>query len=342
MKSVPLRRGRLSRGVLAQGAPSGGELPDLLTRLRRAAWRLLTAGPFYRHTLIGPAPADLTVRLNERWPGDAARGAAILAGDIEFAGELVRDPVPAWFPAGAGPEWLASWHGFGWLADLISVGAASRDPARALVQSWLDENAAWHPVAWRSDVVATRVFAWIVHFEEIAGREADRALRRAMLASIARQLRHLGRTAAWELAGAARLRALKGLLGGLVALGGSQQRIARAMRALERALPIQVLPDGGHRSRSPAVQLAVLRDLIDARAALRAGKVEIPAPLQQAIERMAPMLRFFRHGDRRLALFNNSVEEDGVVVDLALTRSETRGPAPSQAPHLGFQRLQAG
>ena len=40
---------------------------------------------------------------------------------------------------------------------------------------------------------------------------------------------------------------------------------------------------------------------------------------------MAPMLRFFRHGDRRLALFNDSVEEDGVLVDLVLTRSETRG-----------------
>jgi uncharacterized heparinase superfamily protein len=68
----------------------------------------------------------------------------------------------------------------------------------------------------------------------------------------------------------------------------------------------------------------------------------VPGALEQAIERMAPMLRFFRHGDRRLALFNNSVEEDGVIVDLALTRSETRGHAPAQAPHSGFQRLQAG
>ena len=28
---------------------------------------------------------------------------------------------------------------------------------------------------------------------------------------------------------------------------------------------------------------------------------------------MAPMLRFFRHGDRRLALFNDAIEEDGVL-----------------------------
>ena len=338
MKSAPIRNLPPPRGAATYGA----EVPDVFTRLRRDAWRALAAGPFYRHTLIGRAPADLRLKLNERWPGDEKRGAAVLAGDIEFSGELVRNPVPVWFPPGAGPAWLAEWHGFGWLADLIGVGTAARDPARALIHSWLAENSAWHPIAWRSDVVATRICAWIVHFEEIAGRETDRPLRRAMLASIARQVRHLSRTAAWELAGAARLRALKGLICGLAALGGSEKRMVRALRTLERELVVQILPDGGHRTRNPSVQLRVLRDLIDIRAVLRAAKVEVPVPLQQAIERMAPMLRFFRHGDRRLALFNNSVEEDGVVVDLALTRSETRGHPPMQAPHSGFQRLQAG
>jgi uncharacterized heparinase superfamily protein len=318
------------------------DAPDLVTRLRRDAWRALAAGPLYQHTLIGPVPADLQVKLNERWPGEAKRGEAILAGEIEFAGEKLRNPMPVWTPAGAGPAWLAAWHGFGWLSDLLAVGANARDPARALIQSWLAENRAWQPVSWRSDVVATRIFAWIVHFEELVGRESDRALRRAMLASIARQVRHLGRTAAWELAGAARLRALKGLIGGQAALGGSQKRLKRLLRVLERELPAQILPDGGHRTRSPSVQLAVLCDLIDIRAVLRAARIEVPAAVQQTIERMAPMLRFFRHGDRRLALFNNSIEEDGVVVDLALARSETRSHAPMQASHLGFQRLQGG
>jgi uncharacterized heparinase superfamily protein len=127
-----------------------------------------------------------------------------------------------------------------------------------------------------------------------------------------------------------------------VTAGGSEKRITRAVRVLERELPIQILPDGSHRTRNPSVQLAVLRDLIDLRAALRVAHADIPAAVQQAIERMAPMLRFFRHGDRRLALFNGSVEEDGVIVDLALTRSETRGHPPKEAPHAGFQRLQAG
>ncbi len=339
MQSSPIP-GRREVGGRRRGGDA--DTADPVTRLRRRALQTLAAAPFYRYTLIGLPPADLRVRVGERWPGEAARGQAILAGTIELAGELVRNPSPVWFPAEAGPGWLAAWHGFGWLGDLMSVGPGARDAARALVRRWLADNAAWHEIAWRSDVVATRIFAWIVHLDEIANRESDRGLRRTILASLAAQLRHLARTAAWETTGAARLRALKGLVGGLVALGGPERRIARALRALERELPVQVLPDGGHLSRSPSAQLWVLRDLIDLRATLRAGRVEVPRALQDAIDRMAPMLRFFRHGDRRLALFNNSIEEDGVLVDLVLSKSETKGRAPMQAPHSGFQRLQAG
>jgi uncharacterized heparinase superfamily protein len=318
-----------------------GESPGLLTRLRRDALQALASGRFYHHTLIGRVPAELKLRIGQRWPGDANRGEAVAAGEIELAGELVRHPSPRWFPPSAGPEWLAAWHGFGWIADLATAGGAAREATGDLVRSWLLENVAWHAVAWRADVLATRVFAWIEHFDEIVRRDHDQALRRAMLTSIAAQLRHLARTASWEVAGAARLRALKGLIAGRAAIGEPENRLAQVLKTIEREIKQQILPDGGHASRNPSVQLQVLQDLIDTRAILRAVRLETPAAVQLAIDRMAPMLRFFRHGDRRLALFNDSLEEDGVLIDLVLTRSETKGRPPSQAADTGFDRLQA-
>ena len=319
-----------------------GESVGLLTRLRRDALQALAAGPLYHHPLIGRVPADLRVRIGQRWPGDATRGAAIAGGEIELAGELVRQPSPRWCPSSAGPQWLAVWHGFGWIADVTTAGGQARDAAGDLVQSWLRENAASPGVAWRADVLATRVFAWVAQFDEILRRDQDHTLRRAMLASLVAQLRHLGRTASWGVAGAARLRAFKGLIAGRAALGDSATRLAKVLRLLEREVLAQILPDGGHLSRNPSLQLQVLQDLIDTRAVLRAAQIEIPGGLQHAIERMAPMLRFFRHGDRRLALFNDSLEEDGILIDLVLTRSETKGGAPAHAIHSGFDRLQAG
>ena len=68
-----------------------------------------------------------------------------------------------------------------------------------------------------------------------------------------------------------------------------------------------VAHDGIVAERAPHLQLAVLRHLLDVRAALGSAERRAPAELIAAIDRMAPMLRFFRHGDGGLALFNGSL-----------------------------------
>jgi len=268
---------RISTGKTVETARRhlAGDSPRLLTRLRRDALQAFAAGPLYRHTLIGRIPGDLRMRIGLRWPGDAKRGTAIASGEIELGGELIRNPSPRWLPPSAGPEWIAAWNSFGWIADLAEAGGPARDVTSDLVRSWLRDNSAWHGVTWRSDVLATRVFAWLAQFDEIVRRDQDHTLRRAILTSIAAQLRHLARTANWEVAGAARLRALKGLIAGRAALGESEARLAKVLKALEREVQVQVLPDGGHRSRNPSLQLQVLQDLIDTRAVLRAAQIEM-------------------------------------------------------------------
>jgi uncharacterized heparinase superfamily protein len=285
-------------------------------------------------------PTGIGVKIGQTWPGDPKRGMAIAAGDIRFAGKSVSGPAAGQLVLEGAAEPDAAWHGFEWIADLVAAGPAARDSARESVQKWLAQEPDFGSAAWRSDVIGTRLFTWINHFDDIVGGK-DPAFKRAVLTSMARQHRHLARFAAWELSGAARLRALKGLIAGILALDGSALRLAKALGVLERQATVQILPDGGHRSRSPSEQLRVVQDLVEIRSLLRAAKIEPPAALQDAIERAAPMLRLFRHGDRRLALFNDSLEEDGVLIDLILTQSETRGRGLTHAPDTGFERLQA-
>src|SRR3546814_15609990 len=74
---------------------------------------------------------------------------------------------------------------------------------------------------------------------------------------------------------------------------------------------------------------------------LRAGRREVPDALDAAIERMAPMLRFFRHGDGSLALFNDSIEEESWAIDLVLTPADAKGRPGVSAPDTGLERLVA-
>jgi uncharacterized heparinase superfamily protein len=68
----------------------------------------------------------------------------------------------------------------------------------------------------------------------------------------------------------------------------------------------------------------------------------VPEPINDAVARMAPILRFFEHGDGGLALFNDSNEEEDWLIDMALARADGKGLPPREAPQTGFQRLGAG
>ena len=127
-----------------------------------------------------------------------------------------------------------------------------------------------------------------------------------------------------------------------ICLPGFENGLESGLRLLHREIDHQILPDGGHFQRNPSLHLTVLRHLVDIRGCLKAARVEVPVDLQGAIDRMAPMLRSFRHGDGRLALFNDGNEEDESAIDMVLAQAGAKGRPISSAPHAGFQRLAAG
>jgi len=291
----------------------------------------------YHLSLAGRSPRELALKLDP-WPGDAVQGEALLAGEFRFQSEAVRAPSPPW-RAGTSEEWRADLQRFQWLSDLAALGSeAAWEAARRWTAEWLQQFDIYDRLAWRADVIGDRLFAWLEYFDRLA---ADETLRAAMLKSLARQSRHLARVAHREAPGLPRLAALRGLIAALAAQV-LDRALARALAHFAREIETQILADGGHVTRNPEAQLASLRYLVDARAALAASHNEIHGAIQQAIDRAAPMLRFFRHGDGRFALFNGANEADGTIIDRVLNRADAKGRAPATAPHCGYERLRAG
>ena len=313
--------------------------------LRYQFLRAFFSTPIYPLTLAGGVPEAPAVVPPDPWPGDPLRGAAIRSGRFVFSGHSMTCATDPWVAAFADAHpmrWQRAMHEFTWLRDLRALGGDdARQAARALTMSWINQHSGWSATAWRADVLASRIMAWLTHYD-VFFASADDAFRRRLMASIGRQVRHLTRVLPAEVDGAARLTALKGLICGAIALPCPNTVEDSGRKLLKRELARQILPDGGHVERNPTLQLRVLCDLIDIRATLNAGRRELPEFLQHAIDRLAPMLRFFRHGDRVLAHFNGSNEGEGKLIDLALSQADARGRAPRSAPHSGFERLHAG
>jgi uncharacterized heparinase superfamily protein len=68
----------------------------------------------------------------------------------------------------------------------------------------------------------------------------------------------------------------------------------------------------------------------------------VPHAIRSAYDRIAPMIRFFRHGDGSLALFNGGTECDQRMISALLARDEVRGQPFAYARHSGYHRLTAG
>ncbi len=303
---------------------------------------LAFGNPLYSLTLGRGGPTRLEAVPPDPWPGDADRGAALCAGEYRFAGRTLVSEIPLWQPVGVGDAFLAELHRFDWLRDLRAVGGDSaRRQARNLVGSWIDRHDSWHPLTWRPDVLGLRIANWLGTHDFYCASADDR-FRARIFASLFRQTRHLARALPGGLKAVPLLVALKGLFYGMLCLPGAESRLEPALKLLAQALKDQILPDGGHVQRSPAIHLDLLRHLIDLRAVMRAAKAEVPEALQHAIDRMAPAVRFFLHGDGGLALFNGTREGEAVLVDAALAQADAPGRPLKSARHCGFERIQAG
>ena len=286
------------------------------------------------------APA-LPVR--DPWPGDPVRGARLIKGELQCAGGSSVLRPGDWAALAAAPSgFRAAAHSFTWLRDLRALGTdAARLRARALVADWIVTGAA-DALAQTPHLTGARIAAWLGHYDFFAA-SADDGFRQRLMARLVTDARSLSARLPPEEVDARVLTALKGLIAAAAALPDNAGFMARALRFLPQEIERQILPDGCHAERSPAVQMSALQDLTEIRTLLQAAQIAPPVELTAAIERAAAALRALRHGDGGLALFNGSREETAGLIELVLSQAGRGGRGgPSSLPDGGFQRLQAG
>jgi len=281
------------------------------------------------------APKDLRT-------ADPTRASEIYSGRFAFAGKVVicdgRSPFEMEPPS---EEWAESLFGFGWLRHLRAAESGiTRANARALVDEWITLQALGDAVAWRTDVVARRIISWLSQAPMVL-HEVDTKFYRRFLRNLTRQVRYLRGTLGNARDGLPRLQGIIALTYASLCMKGQMRNAKSATRRLMHELERQILPDGGHISRNPGVLIELLLDLLPLRQAYASNNIPPPPALLNAIDRMMPMLRFFRHGDGNFALFNGMGPTSADLLAAVLYYDDARGTPVANAPHSGYQRLQA-
>lgn len=225
-------------------------------------WKLTKLEILYRQSwlfgwqLNGPQPASPLPIFVDPWKGNPQNGALIAQGTLPFP--LSSEPFAR----------------FNWIRDLRDYGGSrARMTARTLILRWLAEHKDWSPVAWRPDIIATRLtnlcltYGWF-------GESADEDFQHQLKQMMAVQFRCLSLD--WQRLTSPfdQLVALTGLVTGQVALNIPLQAVkgAKDINALlDLIIPKvkgQLNPDGGHKSRRPETHLDLLRLLLECRVAM--------------------------------------------------------------------------
>src|SRR6185312_439993 len=307
-RSVALcRQHRGAAGLTMAAAVSINLLPELMEAgMRRMltpfrVWR--RRNWFYRRLLKGPLTDHIAFQPHDSCPRRLEDADALFKGRFRFHGEVVdvRPGVSVFDLTPPSPTWLEELHGFCWLASLaLAGGEASRTLATNLIAQWVKRYGHYCEPQWSPHVTARRLMNIFSHGRLVVSN-SDMVWRSRLFVSLREQVKMLERTAAEAPGGLPRLEAASALALSGLCLSDNSRRLNAGLARLEAEIARQILPDGGHVSRSPEELLHAYRYLMMVKDGLASANEEPPHGLRNALDRMAPMLRFFRHGDGALA-----------------------------------------
>lgn len=313
-------------------------LGNVMASLKTMAFR----NRFYHLTLKHPGTLNLNFIPNDLWPGLADNGVALINNRFTFCGKTIENTIIPWYPPHVHEDWLVALHSFEWLRDLRSVaGDTSRRRARTMILDWIQECGRWDPLLWRPDILGRRIASWIGFYDFVCS-SADENFKEEFIKSLACQAKHLLRVYPGDMDNIQHLHTLKGLLYSHICLNVSSVSEERIQTLLENEASLQIWQDGIHISRNPSIHLRALMDFIDIRNLLHVAKVNVPTLFNDMIQKMAAALKFFRHGDRKLAIFSGAQEETELMIDTALTRSGYKGKEIKSAKQSGFSKIVLG
>lgn len=239
--------------------------------------------------------------------------------------------------------WEQELNSFIWLRHFsANKDTLSDSHARALVKEWIElkpEQSSQY--AWEIETTSKRLISWLCHSIVILS-STDHEFHHQLMRSMGKHVKILRRLIANAPEGMPVLYGHIALTYASICFSGNSNSLNAHRNKLAQELSKQILADGGHISRNPALIAEILALLLPLKEGFAAIEVAPPNELITAIERLLPALRFFRHGDGTIARFNGVGVTEKDLVTTLLRYDESLGEPVLDAIHSGYQRATSG
>lgn len=240
-------------------------------------------------------------------------------------------------------DWDKELHSFTWLRHFsANKDTLSDSHARSLVKEWIElkpDQASKY--AWDIEITSKRLISVLCHSIVILSKP-DHEFHHQLMLSLGKHVKILRRLIANAPEGMPVLYGHIALTYASICFSGNSSSLNMHRDRLTQALKRQILADGGHISRNPAVIPQILALLLPLKEGFAAIEAAPPKELITAIERLLPALKFFRHGDGTLARFNGVGVTEKALITTLLRYDESLGEPVHDAVHSGYQRSHIG
>jgi len=315
------------------------------------AGRLSGPSPLRRIMLAGMASLSypgtraeqLLLAPQELRTADPSFATELYNGHFGLAGKLAEVDTESPFEIDPPSEgWARELYGFGWLRHLRAAGSElSREQAKILVNDFIAVKRSLPGLAWQPEIVGRRVISWLSNSVLVLDTGEPQAYE-TFLRALSSQLRYLSASYRDAPDGVPRLVSLMALVYAGLCIAEQQAVVERYTRPLCKELERQILPDGGHISRNPEALVELLLDLLPLKQCFVARDRPPPKELTDAIERIMPMLRFFRTCDGTLTRFNGAGPTPTDALATALAYDDVKGAPVRYAANSAYARLECG
>ena len=281
---------------------------------------LITNNYFLKQKLKVTGQSSPVRRLTDNWQGQSEIGKKIISGKTN-------------------PKLIKDFNKFNFLRDLKAEGSIkSRSIARSLVSNWIDERHNLLSKEFDSQIMAERITCWSFNFSWFA-ESGELDLQKKILGSIALQIKYLEIKLRETNNHLEIIIIIKGILVAKSILFDDIINIDELLNLIDEKLEILTNIDGGHISRSPVLQINLLRHLIEIRSIVGILKNVDAENLHKQTIKMGEFCRSFQMPNGHFAWFHGGSLVPKDIIKQTLNRIGYKNRIFQVAEDTGFCRL---